>query len=204
MKIRSLFLVVIGMLGVPLTAEGNDFDWYFIGGVTLFPEGTSVEVANTEGYGNRWGVGFQINSFFGLEFARDSAPAMNDTVIVENFERDFEDTITNYDIEAAYNRFSSFVGTFSVPVSRSTNIVGKVGYSNYSYRSKVSFESKSGLQFNGKLEEDYGLTPTASLGVAFPFRSGFGPKPAIELAVTKVFEEEVKSVWGTVSFLLRF
>ena len=129
---------------------------------------------------------------------------MNDALIIENFERDFEDTITNYDIEAAYNRFSSFVGTFAVPVSRSTNIVGKVGYSNYSYQSKVSFESNSGLQFNGKLEEDYGLTPTASLGIAFPFGKGFGPKSAIELAVTKVFEEEVESVWGTVSFLLRF
>ncbi|MXZ56060.1 MAG: hypothetical protein F4Z14_07815 [Gammaproteobacteria bacterium] len=204
MKIRSLFIVLIGTLGVPLVAEGNDFDWYFIGGFTVFPEGTSVEVANTEGYGNRWGVGFQINNFFGLEFARDSAPAMNDSVIVENFELDFEDTITNYDIKAAYNRFSSFVGTFAVPVSKSTNIVGKVGYANYSYRSKVEFESKSGLQFSGKLEEDFGLTPTASLGVEFPFGKGFGPKPAIELAVTKVFEEEVESVWGTVSFLLRF
>lgn len=152
------------MLVVPLTADGNDFEWYVVGGFTVFPEGTSVEIANTEGYGNRWGVGFQINSFFGLEYARDSAPAMNDALIIENFERDFEDTITNYDIEAAYNRFSSFVGTFAIPVSRSTNIVGKVGYSNYSYRSKVSFESNSGLQFNGKLEEDYGLTPTASLG----------------------------------------
>ncbi|MYI77439.1 MAG: hypothetical protein F4077_06740, partial [Gammaproteobacteria bacterium] len=103
MKIRSLFIVLIGTLGVPLVAEGNDFDWYFIGGFTVFPEGTSVEVANTEGYGNRWGVGFQINNFFGLEFARDSAPAMNDSVIVENFELDFEDTITNYDIKAAYH-----------------------------------------------------------------------------------------------------
>ncbi len=57
MKIRSLFIVLIGTLGVPLAAEGDDFDWYFIGGFTVFPEGTSVEVANTEGYGigGAWG-----------------------------------------------------------------------------------------------------------------------------------------------------
>ena len=192
------------MLVVHLAAEGNNLDFYFIGGFSIFPEGTSIEVASKEGYGNRWGAGFQINNFLGLEFARDSAPAMNDAVIVDIFERDFEDTITNYEIEAAYNRFSSIVGTFAVPVSNFSKIVGKVGYANYSYSSKVEFESKSGFQFNGKLEENYGLTPTASLGIEFPFRKGFGPSAGIEFAVSKVFEEEVESVWGTVSFLLRF
>ena len=204
MKFRSLLIVLIGMLSVNLAADSKDFNWYFIGGFTVFPDGTSVEVANTEGYGNRWGVGFQINKYFGLELARDSAPAMNDSAIVKNFERDFEDTITNYDIKAVYNRFSSFIGTFALPLSKSTRVVGKVGYANYSFRSKVEFTSKSGLQFNGKFEEDYGLSPTASLGVELPFGKGFGPIPAIELAVTKVFEKEVESVWGTVSFLLRF
>lgn len=204
MKIRTACIVLIGMLGVPLAAEGNDFDWYFIGGFTVFPDGTSVEVTDTEGYGNRWGAGFQINSFFGLEFARDSAPAMNDAAIVDLFEQDFNDTITTYDIKATFNRFSSLVGTFSVPVSNSTKFIGKIGYANYSYRSKVEFKSKSGIQFSGKLEEDYGLSPTASLAVEFPFRKGFGPSAGIELAISKVFEEEVESVWGTVSFLIRF
>lgn len=204
MKIQTACIVLIGMLCVPLVAEGNDFDWYFIGGFTVFPDGTTVEVSDTEGYGSRWGAGFQINSFFGLEFSRDSAPAMNDAAIVALFEQDFNDTITNYDIKASYNRFSSIVGTMAVPVSKSINILGKFGYANYSYRSKVEFESNSGLQFSEKLEEDFGLTPTASLGVEFPFRKGFGPSTGIELAVSKVFEEEVESVWGTVSFLVRF
>ncbi|MXZ44654.1 MAG: porin family protein [Gammaproteobacteria bacterium] len=204
MKIRNACIVLIGMLAIPLAAEDNDLGWYFLGGFTVFPDGTSIEVASTEGYGKRWGAGFQINSFFGLEFARDSAPALNDAAIVKIFEQDFDDTINTYDIKSSYNRFSSIVGKFTVPVIKSANLIGKLGYANYSYRSKVEFQSKSELQFSGKFEEDYGLTPTASLGVEFPFRKGFGPSAGIELAVTKVFEEEVESVWGTASFLIRF
>ena len=204
MKIRLACVVLVGILGVPLAAEGNDFDMYFFGGFTVFPEGTSVEFASKEGYGNRWGIGFQINNFFGLEIARDSAPAMDDLAIVEFFERDIADTITNYEIKTTINRFYSLVGTFSVPISDYTKIVGKVGYANYSYRSKIEFESNSRFQFSGTLEEDYGLTQTASLGIEFPFRKGFGPSAGIEFAVTKVFEEEVESVWGTVSFVFGF
>ena len=54
----------MSMLVVPLTAEGNDFEWYVVGGFTVFPEGTSVEIANTEGYGNRWGGWFSNKQFF--------------------------------------------------------------------------------------------------------------------------------------------
>lgn len=204
MKIRLACVALIGILSAPLTAEGNDFDLYFFGGFTIFPEGTSIEFASKEGYGNRWGMGFQINDFFGLEIARDSAPAMDDRAIVDFFERDIADTIANYEIKTTLNRFSSLVGKFSVSISNYTKIIGKVGYANYSYRSKVDFESRSGFQFSGSLKEDFGLSRTASLGIEFPFRRGFGPSSGIEFAVSKVFEEEVESVWGTVSFRFGF
>ena len=204
MKIRFACLVLIGTLGIPLVAERNDGCVYFLGGLTIFPEGTSIEIASKEGYGNRWGMGFQFNSFFGLEIARDSAPAIEDASIVKIFERDLESTVTNYEIKSSYNRFSSLVSTFSVPVSKYTKIIGKAGYANYSYQSKVMFTSNSGIQFDGKLEEDYGLTPTASLGVRFPLWRGSGPRVGIEFAMSKVFEEEVESTWSTMSFFFRF
>lgn len=204
MNIRFACVALIGTLSVPLTAEGNDFDMYFFGGLTIFPEGTSVELASEEGYGNRWGMGFQINNFLGLEIARDSAPALDDLLIVEFFEQDFAEKFTNYEIETTYNRFSSLVGTFSVPISNSTTIIGKVGYANYSYKSKVDFQSNNGFQFSGTMEEDFGLSPTASLAIDFPFRQRFGPSAGIEFALTKVFEEEIESTWGTVSFRFGF
>lgn len=204
MKIRSICVALVGLLGIPLVAEGNDNGVYFLGGLTIFPEGTAVELSSKEGYGNRWGIGFQVNEFFGLEVTRDSAPALDNALVVNVFKGDFEGTVTNYEVKSAYNRYSSLVGTFSVPFTKHTNIVAKAGYANYSYSSKVHFESNSGFQFNGKLEEDYGLAPTASLGIRFGLRRGFGLVGAFELAATKVFEEEVESTWGTMSFIFGF
>lgn len=204
MNIRLVSAAMALLFVVPLVADGNDLDLYCFGGFTIFPEGTSIETASQEGYGARWGAGLQINDFFGLEVARDTAPVLDDATVLDVFAQDLDDTVTNYTVDASHNRFSSLLGTFAVRVSDYTKIIGKVGYADYSYRSKVEFTSQNGVQFSGKLNEEYGLTPMASFGVEFPFKRGFRPGAGIEFVVSKIFEEEVESVWGAVSFLFRF
>lgn len=195
-----------------LTSTKNENERKYLifvtGGLSNFREDLRTTVG--DGASPRFALGVQYNNWFGLELFAETAPALSPTSLLEDLEKQLNQTATSFAVNTTTNRYLGLLSKFSYDVKKGLALVGRVGFAKFeahetSARLQWKNEADQSLFTYHKLDEAVkGYSPVVSFGYEAPFPYKDRKKASMEMFLTQMFDDKVKNLSLSTTFKYSF
>ena len=186
----------------------REYLFFVTGGLSNFREDLRTTVG--DGASPRFALGVQYNDWFGLELFAETAPALSPTSLLEDLEKQLNQTATSFAVNTTTNRYLGLLSKFSYDVKKGLTLVGKVGFAKFeahetSARLQWKNEADQSLFTYHKLDDAVkGYSPVVSFGYEAPLPFKDRKKAAVELFLTQMFDDKVKNLSLSTTFKYSF